>query len=326
VIARRSEVFPEPEGPAMPVNCPGAMLRSNQADPRVLGVARRARQVVVAQHVDVVHAGLPADLLQHRAGEDLGPEDRRDALLLDLLDQAHHLARCGLLEVLDLDRADHGPVVVPGEVGVGVVVGQQLAVGGRDGRERGPHGPVELVDHRGEPLVVVGVVVSVVGIPFREVVSNDLRIRHRVARVGPEVRVRLAARAGEREVVGILALGDRLRAELHHLGAVREVGLRELLGRLLQLQPVDVDHVDGGKQLRHARLRLEGVGVGPLGDDPGDVDAVAADARGDARDRRDGGRDPHAAVVTPARGVVAATGHRERRERGHEGGGCGQSP
>ena len=112
------------------------VVEAHQAEPRVLGVAGLARQVVVAEHVDVLDAGLAADLLEHRAGEHLGAEDRRHVLGLDLVDELGDLARRRVLEVGHLDRADHLPAVVLGEVGVGVVVGQQLALRDRGERRR----------------------------------------------------------------------------------------------------------------------------------------------------------------------------------------------
>ena len=202
------------------------VVEQHQPEPRVLGIARLAGQVVVAQHVDVLDVRFPTDLLEHRAGEHLGPEDRRHALRFDLLDQLGDLARRRILEVRHLDRSDHVPVVLLGEVGVGVVVGEQLA--DRHGGERLAHRRVELVDQGGEGVVVGGVVVGVVGVAGRHVVADDLGVAQRHRRVGPQVRIGLAAVLGEREVVDVLVLGDRLLAELDDLGVVGEVGLGEL--------------------------------------------------------------------------------------------------
>ena len=68
---------------------------------------------------------------QHRAGEDLRPEDGRHPLGPHLVDESGDLLRRRVLEVRDLDRADDLPAVVLPEVRVRVVVGQQLAVARR---------------------------------------------------------------------------------------------------------------------------------------------------------------------------------------------------
>ena len=181
------------------------------------------------------------------------------------------------------------------------------------------HRGVELVDELGEGGVVGGVVVGVVGVALGHVVADDLGVAHGQRRVGPQVGVGLAAVLGEREVVDVLVLGDGQRAELDDLGAVRQVGLGQLRGRLLELEAVDEDDVGGRQQLGHARLRLERVRVGALGDDARDVGPVADDVGDDAGDRRDRGGDQQATAVVRRRDDrTAAAG-------GEGGGGGGQA-
>ena len=50
------------------------------------------REVVVAQGIDKTHARLPADLVQHFAGEDLGAEDRWHLFALELSDHPRDLS------------------------------------------------------------------------------------------------------------------------------------------------------------------------------------------------------------------------------------------
>ncbi len=113
--------------------------------------------------------------------------------------------------------------------------------------------------------------------------------------------VGLAFLLGEREVVDVILLGQSGGAELDDLGAVGQVGLGQLPGRLFQDQPVEVHDVDARQQLGHTGAGLEGVGIGALRDDAGDVHPVAADVGHDAGDRGDGGGDAQRGVVVARR-------------------------
>ena len=86
-------------------------VESHQAEPRVLGIAGVPGRSSSRSSSTYSNARLAADLLEHRAREHLGPEDRRDAAGRDLIDQIGDLGRGRILEVGDLDRADDVPVV-----------------------------------------------------------------------------------------------------------------------------------------------------------------------------------------------------------------------
>ena len=252
----------------------------------MVGVAGTAGEVVVPEAVDVGDTGLLADLGQDGAREDLGPEDGPDLLRLHLPDEVRDLLRGGVLEAGDLDGADDLPPVVGGEVGVGVVVGEQLPVVGRHGGGGGLHASVEIVDLRGEGRSVRPVGGGVGGVGLAQHARRDGGVARGHRGVRPQVRVRLAARLGEREVVQVLARVDRQRAELDHLARRRLVPLGDLLDRVLELEAVDEDHIRGGDQLGDARLGFVGVGVLALGDHPTNLGPVAGHVGHDAGDRR----------------------------------------
>jgi hypothetical protein len=109
-----------------------------------------AGEVVVAQFVDIADAGLLSDLVEHRGGEHLGAEDGGDADFLDLPDEPGDILRRRVVEVRQLDGPDHRPAVFLGEVGIGVVIGQELGL--EHGGRRRPDGRVEFVDPGGEGL------------------------------------------------------------------------------------------------------------------------------------------------------------------------------
>ena len=154
-----------------------------------------------------------------------------------------------------------------------VLLGHRLLVGAQRRVQR-----VDLAEERVEVLLIGG---GPVGIGLGEGGGDLLRVRLRERRVGPQVRVRLALLLREGEVVDVLGLGEGLRPELHLQRAVGEVLLGQLLGGLLQLQPVDEQHVrvrqDGGGR----RRRVEGVAVGALRHQTDDVGPVAGDVRDD---------------------------------------------
>ena len=293
------------------------VVEVHEPDPRVLGLAGRAGQVVVAQDVDVLRRRPPCRSARARGSG--RPRSRRSPgpSSPDLVDERRDLLRRRVLEVGDLDRADDVPAVVAAEVGVGVVVGQQLALGARDRRERRAHRLVELVD-LGLELVVVGAEVVRRRPGSRAERSSRTICAYFSAYFGSVQRCGLGLPPdfGNEKSYAYSLSGIDLRAELDDLGAVLHVRLGELLRRLLELQAVDVQHVDRRQQLGDARLGLERVRVRALRDDARDLHAVAADVRDDARDRRDGRADRQLPVV----GGVAAAARRERCERDGEQG------
>ncbi len=152
-----------------------------------------------------VRPGLVGDLLQHRRGEHLRPEDRRHLLGLDLVDEGRDLRRGRLGEVAGLDRPDHVPAVALPDVGVGVVVGHELD----------PTGHAGLVGlegiGQGRGLGQEGLQVRVVGggvvrVELGELLGHDRGVLPGEDRVGPQVRVGLAVVLGEGEVVDVLRL------------------------------------------------------------------------------------------------------------------------
>ena len=163
--------------------------------------------------------------------------------------------------------------------------------------ERRSHRRVQLVDDRRELCVVGRVVLSVRGIASRHVVLHDLGVAASECGVGPQVGVGLSIRLGKREVVDVVALRNRQRAQFDDLGIVRHVRHGQVLGRLLQTQPVHVHDVNGRQQFGDTRLGFEGVRVGALGHDARHIGTVADDVRDDAGDRRNRGGDGDAAIV-----------------------------
>ena len=115
---------------ASPPSAPIITCMSFLSMPRYVcsGARGGAGRLVVAELVDERRAGLPRDLLEDRAREDLRAEDRRHLLRPDLLDQAGDLLRARVREVRRLDGADHREAVLARPVRPRVVVGQQLAV------------------------------------------------------------------------------------------------------------------------------------------------------------------------------------------------------
>ena len=152
------------------------------------------------------------------------PNTAVHVLGFDLLDQVDDLSRRRVAEVGRLHRPDHVPAVGVGEVGVGVVVGDQLALLLGDRVERLTDRGVELVD---EDLELGEVGVELLGALRRDrahLLADDVGVHLDQRRVGPQVRVRLAAVLGEREVVLVLVGLDRPVAELDDLDAVADVG------------------------------------------------------------------------------------------------------
>ncbi len=195
------------------------------------------------------------------------------------------------------------------------MVGEQHPVLRGDRGEGGAHGAVQPNDDGGEGRLVRGVRIRRWPGRARRGRRGRAPSSARQARVGPEVRVRLAPRAREGEVVDPLLLGDGQVPELDQLGVVGKRLLGQPPGRLLEPQAVHVEDVRPRQQLGHAGPRLEGVRVGPLRDDPGDPRPVAGDRRDDAGDRGDGGHDAEPAVVG---GLVAAGG--QGQDRGQDEG------
>ncbi len=263
----------------------------HEPEPRVLGLAGSAGKVVVAQRVLVADAGGLADLLEHLRREDLRAEDGGHALSLDLLDESRNLSRAGIGEVLRLDGADDLPAEVLGEVGVGIVVGHELERAVRHRLLVGADRRRQFVGLGLERGVVVGEVRGTVRVERRELVADQGGVLDGVGRIGPQVRVRLALLRGEGEVEDVVRLGQDLGAELDDRRVLRLVRLGELEGGVLELEAVDHDQVSRAEELGDPRLGLEGVAVRPLGHDPLDLHPVSPDARGDRRDRRDGGGD-----------------------------------
>ncbi len=120
-------------------------------------LAGSAGQVVVAEVVDVARRRSRSAICSSIGdGKTSEPKIGCDVLGLDLLDQIDDLGRRWLAEVGRLDRPDHVPAVGVGEVGVGVVVGDQLALFFGDRVEGLTDRGVEVVDECLE-LVEVGV-------------------------------------------------------------------------------------------------------------------------------------------------------------------------
>ena len=199
---------------------------------------------------------------------------------LDLVDERRDLLRRRVLEVRDLDRADDVPAVVAREVRVGVVVGQQLALRARDRGERRAHRRVERVDLRLELVVVGREVVGVGGVALGQVVADDRGVLQRVRRVGPEVRVGLAARtSGTRSRRRTRSRGSTsCRARRSRRRRLRFSSASSFVGSS-SLRPLTKRTSSARQQLGDARLGLERVRVRALRDDAGDLHAVAADVR-----------------------------------------------
>ncbi len=273
------------------------VVGAHQPEPRVLGLARCARQVVVAEVVDVRRTRLPGDLLEHGGGEHLAAEDGRHAELVDLLDEAGDLARGRLPERRRLDRADDRPAVVGGPVRVGVVVREEQALVLGDGGGPGPHRLVERVDLDPEGGQVGRVRRGVVGVGGGEDVGGEVGVLAGEDRVGPQMRVRLAAVLGEGEVVAVLVLRQDARAELADRRAIGCVGVGEQAGGLLELEPVEEHDVGVGERGGLARRRLERVAVRALGHDAHDRGVRPGGEVGDdARDRCHRGHHPQRPV------------------------------
>ena len=165
------------------------------------------------------------------------------------------------------------------------MVGQQLEVAVRHGLLVGAHRVGQLRRLLLERRVVGGVVGRALRVELRQLVADDRRVLDRIQRVGPQVGVGLAALLREGEVVDVVRLGQHRRADLHDARVGLLVLLREVEGRILELQAVDEDQVGLAQQLRDLRGGLEGVAVRALRHDALHLHPVAADGR---RDRRDG--------------------------------------
>ena len=208
---------------------------------------------------------------------------------MDLSDEGGDFAGGGFGEVGRLYGADDGEAVAVGEVGPGVVIGEQFAVCGGDGGDGGFDGGVQAGDAGGEGVVVGVVVGGVVRVMGGEAVADDGGVALRQDGVGPEVGVGMSGDFGEGEVEAPFGAGDGLVAEADDGGAVFEVGAGHCQGWLLEEEAVEEYQVGGGEDGGDGRGGLEGVGVHALGDDALEVDARAADVFHDAGDGRHGG-------------------------------------
>jgi hypothetical protein len=132
--------------------------------------------------------------------------------------------------------------------------------------------------------------------------------------------VRLALLPREGEVVEVLLGPDGAVTQRHHLGARLQVGGGQLLGRVLQLEAVDEDHVGPGEGAGRAGRRFEGVGVDALGHEPPDLNPVAGDVRHDAGEGRDGGDDVQLGRVVGRLGSARAARRPDQGEG--DGDGC----
>ena len=265
------------------------VVEAHQPEPRVLGVARLAgRSSSRSTSTYSTSASRPI-CSSTGLGNTSDPKIAGTPAARDLLDQVGDLARRRVLEVRHLDRADHLPVVVLGEVGVGVVVGEQLAR--RDRRERRAHRRVELVDHRGERVVVGGVVVGVVGVARGHVVAARSR-RSAAPAAGRSTGAGSACRPPRGTRSRRCTRPRRSSAcpsSTISASSARFASASSLVGSS-SCEPVEVHDVGRREQLGDARLRLERVRVRALGDDAHDVGPVTDDVGDDAGDRRDGRR------------------------------------
>ena len=159
-----------------------SMLRSIMPTICVLGRVGLTRRIVVAELVDVDCAGLIGDLFEHIAGEDLGAEDRRHVLVLNLLDQLGDIPGGRLREIRRLDGTDDGHAVMSREISIRVVVGHQLAIGLGNRLDRRHDPGIERGKEFGVAAEVLRVVVGVGGVAFRQPASR--RIRHIAGRTG----------------------------------------------------------------------------------------------------------------------------------------------
>ena len=158
------------------------------------------------------------------------------------------------------------------EVGERVVVGQQHTVRRRDRVDRGLHRNVQPVKERQVRRRVGAELIGSGRIRRDQLVTDQLRVLDRERGVHPEVRVRLPAGLGEREVVHVLVLADDVGAKLIDASAGFVVGVRKAQRGVLEVQAVQEDDVRLADQPHRARRRFERMRVDSFGDQTVHVD------------------------------------------------------
>ncbi len=280
----------------------------------MLWAPRGADQVVVSQHVHVAHTRLGPDLFEDGGREYFAAKDGGHPFGGDLVDQVGDLLGGRLVERRRLEGTDHREAVVLGEIGVSVVVGDELSLSHRNCLDSRPHRRIERIDLCGECVEVRRIDGGVVRIPTGQHVTDDLGVGLRHRRVGPEVRVGLAALEGEREVIYVVRFGKYLGPEFADHGTVLEVGQCKVLRRFFKDESVDEDDVGLLKYYSVTRLWLEGVGIRSFRDDADDRGVrVACDVGDDARDRRDRRGNRQRTVDDPAEIAADCVGRIRRR-------------
>ena len=215
----------------------------------MLRVTGQAGQVIVGELIAVSGSGLSGDLLEGLAGEDLGAEYGGDAEVSDLEDEAGHFLGRRFAEIGWLDCADDLDIVGAGEIGPGVVVGEESAVVGRNSGYTLVDGVVEEVYSNGKGSEVVVVMVSVGRVEGDEGVVDKLGVTEGEVGVGPEVGVGVLAGFGEGEVEGPLVSGDGVVAEEEDEGVISLDAFGEVKSRLFEEKAIGDNDIGLGEDL-----------------------------------------------------------------------------
>ena len=240
-------------------------------------VAGLAGQVIIPQFIHEPGAALFGNLLHYRAGKDLGAENSRHAGSPHLVNQRRHFPGRGFGKIRGLHRPNQLQPVAGAEVGKGVVIGQKFAIFRRDGGHGGGDSTIQIVNAALQPGVVFAVIGGVDRVEGRKFVPDDFGVFQGQMGGGPEMGIGLAGGFGKGKVKDPFRRSDGPVAQSQDNRAGFLIGPGQGNGRLLEKEAVGDEQVGGGQGRRQGGGRLKSMGIGALGNQAGQDNAVAAD-------------------------------------------------